>query len=123
MSPTARTLKHLKARGCIADVAERWIAIPGHPGGGKRRDLFGFIDIVCVGAWIEGIQCTSAANAANRVTKIKTECREAATDWLQAGGRISVWGWRKYKKRLDGRYWRPRIVELTLDDLDPDGPD
>lgn len=39
-TPTARTLRYLRAQGYAADVTERWI-----PQARKRRDLWGFCDV------------------------------------------------------------------------------
>ena len=112
-SPTQRTLKACKDQGWIAGVTERYVdAIK------QRFDLFGFIDIVAItDNQTIGIQCTSGSNMANRITKIREECADAARAWLAAGNRIQVWGWKKYKKRVDGRWWQPRIVELTSGEI------
>jgi len=118
VSPTQRTLKQVRESGSTADVVERWIPMPTHPGGGYRRDLFNFIDIIeLTGEGIIGIQSTSGSNFSKRVEKIKTECREAAVEWIKNGGRIQVWGWRELKKKVDRKTWQPRIVELGLEDL------
>lgn len=117
MTPTQRTLKSIRDRGSMADVVERWIPIPNHPAKGLRRDLFNFIDIVELQEdCIVGIQCTASGSSA-RITKIKTECREAAIAWLKGGGRIQVWGWRKLKKKVDRKTWHPKITEIRIEDL------
>ena len=113
MSPTQRTLAALRKEGYIAAVAERWnhhVKI--------RQDLFGFIDVVALGDNILAVQCTSTG-VSTRITKIKSECRDAASAWLKAGGTIQVWGWRKVKVKPGGKAmrWKQRIVEITMDDL------
>ena len=113
-SPTQRTLAELRKRGHIAAVCEFWRAIPGHPAGGVRKDLFGFLDLVAlVDGRIVGIQCTSGANTSARERKIRAECWDNASAWLSCGGRIEVWGWRKLKKKVGNRTWFPRITEVV----------
>ena len=111
-SPTQRTLKRIRDAGATAAVAEYWLRVPNHPGGGVRRDLFGFIDVVALwpGEGTIGIQATSGSNGRARVRKIATECRDNALAWLAQGNRIQVWDWRKLKGK-----WEPRIVEVTVD--------
>ncbi len=114
MSPTARTLNFWRKHGWPIGVVERWVSIPNYPGGGKRYDLFGFIDLVGIrDGQIVGIQATSTANRAARVAKIKMECWPEAKAWLAAGGLIEVWGWRKYKQAENGRWWRHSVLEVT----------
>ena len=114
-SPTQRTLQHFRKAGHMVAVAEYWQAIPKHPAGGVRKDLFGFIDIVAlVDKQIIAIQCTSGTNTSARVKKIQTECQEAAEMWLACGGRIQVWGWRKLTKKVGNQSWFPKVVEVEL---------
>jgi len=118
MSPTERTLKSLLEQGYTAGVVERWIPIPKLPGGGLRKDLFGFGDIVACRDHILLVQCTSGVNVNKRLAKIMDECRDPAKVWLECGGRIEVWGWRELKVKVNRRSWQPRIVSITLEDLD-----
>src|SRR5688572_3071289 len=71
-SPTVLSLRHLREQGAdpIA-VVEHWIPIPGLPGRGKRRDLFGLFDILAIhqGDTI-AIQTTTASNVSARAHKI-----------------------------------------------------
>lgn len=107
MTPTARTLAACRKTGRIAEVVERWI-----PRANKRKDLFGFIDIVVLDGLpgVLGIQCTSGSNVSARVKKIREECWPAAESWLRAENRIEVWGWRKKAGR-----WGVRIVKIEED--------
>lgn len=120
-SPTSRTLDALRAQGMRAEVVERW-----NPHSRTRHDLFSFIDIVAIdqqqGA-IVGIQATAAAVQARR-RKIIEECSEAAHAWLNAGGRIEVWGWRRLKVKRGGKAtrWTPRTIEITAADIDTKTP-
>ena len=78
----------------------------------------GFGDVlVATGESLLLIQATSGSNSAARVRKITTECREAARAWLESGGRIEVWAWRKYAKPVDRRYWRALETPITLADV------
>jgi hypothetical protein len=124
-TPTKRTLDELRHRGAIADVVERWIPSVGEGGAfisyGRRKDLFGFIDIVAIlDRQIVGIQATSdnsGGHGGARVKKIQQECADAARAWLEAGGLISVWAWRKYAKPVERKLWRPIVTPVTLEDL------
>ena len=102
MSPTQRTLAHLRAAGYpLVQVVERW-----NPYAKVRQDLFGIIDVVAVGVDIVGVQATSGSNVSKRVAKL-TE--SAALPVLRkAGVRVLVHGWRKVRGR-----WRPREVDLS----------
>ena len=66
MSPTQRTLRHLRRAGYpLVQVVERW-----NPYAKVRLDLFGIIDVVAVGADIVGVQATSGSNVSARVRKL-----------------------------------------------------
>jgi len=104
--PTERTLKALRKIGYICQVVERWNAFAR-----KRVDLFNFIDIIAIkDDKIVGIQCTSYANHASRKKKILDN--EIAPTWIEAGGEIQVWSWKKriVKKRPK---WEPRVEIIT----------
>jgi hypothetical protein len=93
-SPTQRSLKVLRQRGLLADVVERWI-----PRVNKRKDLYGFIDILAIGEGrIVGVQATSASNMASRISKIANHPNLGAV--RGAGIEIWVYGWRKNSKGL-----------------------
>jgi hypothetical protein len=104
VSPTARTLRDLRADGWTAEVVERWI-----PGANIRSDLFGFVDIVAVrGAETLGVQATSDANVSARVRKIADS--ELVGVVREAGWRLEVWGWRKNEKT---NRWQSRRVDVS----------
>jgi hypothetical protein len=94
VSPTQRSLKHLREQGYRAEVVEKWI-----PGANIRKDLWGFVDIVALrdGETL-GVQSTSGSNVAARVKKIAES--EAVGDVRKAGWRIVCHGWRK----VNGKY-------------------
>jgi len=100
-SPTQRSLEHMRKLGYLCDIVERRV-----PFQFVTKDLFGFIDILCVkGEDIIGVQATSAPNAASRVTKITEH-----ENWplVCKAIRVIVHGWRRNAK---GR-WTLREVEL-----------
>lgn len=104
-TPTRRTLKLCRDHGWTCQVVERW-----NPFAKVRQDLFGFIDLVAMtGTQIVGIQATSGANVAARITKIRENPK--SEEWLRSGGRLFVHGWRKLKS--SGR-WECREIEITL---------
>lgn len=89
VSPTQRSLAEMRHRGYIAAITERW-----NPFARIRQDLFGFVDVLCVGnGETVAVQTTSAANMASRVAKISEA--EALGEIRKAGWRIVVHGWRK----------------------------
>ena len=103
MSPTQRTLRHLRAAGYpLVQVVERW-----NPHAKVRQDLFGIVDVLAVGSDIVGVQATSGSNVAKRVTKL-TES-EALPLLRKAGIRVLVHGWRK---AASGR-WTLREVDVS----------
>lgn len=115
MTPTQRTLKHLRDNGWTAGVVEKWnhhVRI--------RQDLWGFADLVAFrGDEVILVQATAQGVSA-RVNKILSN--ETAKHWSACGHRILVYGWRQLvARRKDGskakrKRWTPRIVEVTFDD-------
>ncbi len=114
VSPTQRAIAHCKKHGYVAAVVERW-----NPYANIRQDMMGFCDLVVLrpdAQDIAAVQVTSGSNVASRVTKIKAEPR--AKVWLECGGVIEVWGYRKLKPRGQKRpTWELRVVPVTLDDF------
>ena len=102
MTPTQRSLKHLRADGWTAAVVERW-----NPHARIRQDLFGFIDILAIrdGETL-AVQTTSASSMAARVKKIENHINLA--DVKRAGWAIHVHGWRKNAKNR----WVLRTEEI-----------
>jgi hypothetical protein len=119
LSPTQRTLKALRDEGRVCGIVERFIAQAGPFG--KRVDLFSFIDIITLCPEykvITGVQSCGQSFSAH-LKKILNECRENAMLWLECGGRIQIYGWRKLLKKRGGKQkiWVPRIKEITLEDF------
>jgi hypothetical protein len=91
----------MRALGYLCGVVEQRV-----PYTHTTRDLFGFIDIVCVkGEDIVGVQTTSGDNVAARITKIVEH-----ENWPLVCNalRVVVQGWRR---NAQGR-WVLREVEL-----------
>ena len=103
MSPTQRTLHHLREVGYpLVEVVERWNAHAR-----VRQDLFGVVDVLAVGSDIVGVQATSGSNVAARVRKLTDS--PALPVLRKAGVRVLVHGWRK---AASGR-WTLREVDLS----------
>jgi len=117
-SPTQRTLKVLRDKGYKAGVVERWLRYAGSFG--KRQDLFGIIDIIAISPdKTRGIQ-VCGSSFAEHYRKLTEEFAQATLDWLNCPYRsLEIWAWRKIKKKRGGKMmvWKPRIVEITLEDL------
>lgn len=102
-SPTQRSLKYMREKNYECEVTERW-----NPFARKRKDLFGFIDVLCLGdsGDIVGVQSTSDSNISARVAKITDSPLVGRV--RKAGIRIVVQGWKKVKGR-----WRVREVDVS----------
>ena len=124
LSPTQRTMAHLRGQGRTCAIAEKWVSIkpPGKPQFGFRKDLFDFIDIVALDPvhGIVGVQCCAGSALSSHMTKIIVDCRENAEAWLQAKGKIEVWAWRKVKLKRHSRAlrWQPRVINITMEFLE-----
>jgi len=102
-SPTQLTLKKWRKAGYNAAVVERW-----NPHARIRQDLFGFVDVLCVGnGETVAIQTTSYKNVASRVRKVE-DMPETVESLRDAGWRIIVEGWHK-----PGHRWLCREVDVS----------
>ena len=114
MTPTQRTLAHLRRAGFVAEIVERWL-----PGANVRKDFLGFGDVLAFHPTDRRfvlVQVTSTGVAARR-KKILTEKATEAEAWLTAGGEIEVHGWRKILDATGNPRWAIRVDTLRLDDL------
>ena len=115
LSSVQRTLRQLRQEGCICGIVEKFNPHVGKFG--MRQDLFGIFDLIVIYPKnICGIQaCTSYFKA----HKKKILYSEIAPEWIKAGGRIELWGWRKVKKVRGGvqMVWRPRKYTFSLNDF------
>jgi len=123
LSATQRTLRELRNQGRIVDVCERWMVNPKHPAGGFRKDLFGFIDLIALDPerGIVAVQSCGQSFAAHLRKITDSECTEFVIEWLKSPSRpkLELWSWRKIKKTRGGKamVWRPRVKEITIEDL------
>ena len=117
ISNTSRTLKYFKDQGIDCDIVERWIPIPNHPGGGKRRDLFGIIDLVALeDSGVIGVQsCGSSFSEHDK----KIMESPMSLKWLECNNRLMLIGWRKVKLKRGGKAmrWQPRTKEYKIEDF------
>ena len=122
LSPTQRTLRAQRQQGRICAIAEKWNQHAGPFG--IRQDLFGWIDVVALDPerGIVGIQSTGQDFAKHLDKLLNSECTTALIEWLKCQGKVELWGWRKIQLKRGGKaqIWRPRVREITLDDLEPD---
>lgn len=110
--PASRSLKYLRKEGWhLVQVVEQWI-----PQARRRRDLFGFADILAVHEdWGHlYVQTTSGSNFLARINKCLEA--EAVKIILQGENRVVVHGWRKLK-RNGRKIWIPRIAEIKIDEF------
>lgn len=116
-SPTQRSLALMRKRGFeLVQVVEHW-----NPHAGIRQDLYGVIDVLCVGnSEVVAIQTTSDTHVRDRVRKLETECVDVRRGGelvesvsvlavlRRAKVRVLVHGWRKRKGR-----WLVQEVDLS----------
>jgi hypothetical protein len=102
MSPTQRTVAHLRAQGYLPAVVEKW-----NPHARIRQDLWGWCDVLAIREGeVLAVQVTSSGVSA-RVRKIAES--ETVAVVRKAGIRIEVHGW---TKRANGRY-ALRVADLS----------
>ena len=121
-SPTARTLARCEKLGLRAGIVERYrsFVVGRAPTGetlsrgGKKSDLFGFIDVLAFGDGATyAIQTTVTGSASKRRDKIEAECADALAEVLRAGWLVEVWGWAKRGAVGKRKLWtlkRERLV-------------
>lgn len=107
----------MREQGRLCDIVERFNRYAGPHG--IRQDAFGFIDILALDPerGIVGIQSCGHAFT-EHLNKITEERAENVTEWLKAGGKLELWGWRKVKIKRGGKAmrWKPRICDFWLDE-------
>lgn len=108
-SPTQRSLKLMRERGYHCEITEHW-----NPFAKIRKDLFGFVDILCMkGDCLVAVQTTSGENVTKRLAKI--QALQAAELWLESPHRkITIHGWKKSGPRGGVKKWVCLEVELEL---------
>jgi len=109
---TQKTLKACRDKGRTCGIVERFISQAGPFG--RRVDLFNFIDIICISKeGIIAIQSTGpSGHSAHRKTILENE---NVPKWLEAGGKIELWSWRKLLVRRGGKAktWQPKVEHIT----------
>ena len=91
LTPTQRSIAHLKELGYRVDVVERW-----NPFARIRQDLWGWCDLLCLRKGeVLAVQVT-ASGVSERIKKIMASNTLALV--RDAGVRIEVHGWRKNSK-------------------------
>ncbi len=116
ISPTQRTMKKLKEEGWRPGIVERFIGPLN-----IRVDLFHIIDIIAIQPGnILGVQ-SCGQSFSEHYRKLTEEHPDACWDWLQAGGQLELWGWRKLKVKRGGKamVWTPRVHVFTYADFAP----
>lgn len=111
MTPTQRSLAHLRALGYTVAITEHWNMYAK-----IRQDLFGFGDLLAFRPGQPGsvlVQTTSGTNHAARRTKILQN--EVARDWLKAGNWILLQSWRKGGAVGKRKVWTEKSEYLSLD--------
>jgi hypothetical protein len=123
ISNTSRTLEYIRSQGWIADKVEQFNRYAGEFG--KRKDMFGFADIVAMGEGkIIAIQsCGQAFSEHERKILDDEEVAAKALKWMECGGRLLLIGWRKLKLHKGGKAmrWTPRIREFQREDFISEG--
>ena len=126
MTPTQSVLKHYRQQGFTAEVVEKWIPVSEtiHPepgkrnwgkGGGFRKDLFGFGDILIMnsGKKITAlVQACTRGDMANRKNKILTE--KKAVEWLACGNKIYLCGLAKREHKGKRVYYELVEEEIRI---------
>lgn len=93
---------YAKRQGWEPDITEHWL-IPGR----KKKDLYGFIDmLVLTPTNILGVQITTKQNVNARIKKIQAS--PIYPKWRQSGGLLEVWGW----YRDNNNIWQLQITKL-----------
>ena len=94
ISPTQRSLKHLRSMGYTVAITEKW-----NPHARIRQDMFGFVDLLAIR---EGetlaVQTTSGSNISAR--RMKIIAHENLSAVLLANWHVVIHGWRKNSKNI-----------------------
>jgi hypothetical protein len=107
MSPTVRSLQHLRELGYRPAVVEKTI-----PRTYIKQDCFG-ADLIALkpGSPVLAIQTTTGSNHAARKKKLETE---GFIDlWTSAGAVLEIWSWEQQGPRGQRKTWTLRREALT----------
>jgi len=93
MTPSQRSIKHLREKGYVVANVESYNAFTK-----RKHDLYGCIDLLAIGnGETLAVQVTSKPNMKARINKI--EDSEALPEMLRSNWRVIVHGWHKVKNR------------------------
>ena len=122
----AMTMKYLREKlDYRVEVVERYMPYHGAEArGGFRRDMFNFADLVAMKhkIGIVAVQVTGQTGHSEHKRKILNT--EDARYWLECGGRIMLWSWKKVpfvkKDGTTGKSlrWKPRMEEIKIEMFD-----
>lgn len=104
------SLKKIRAEGYLCEIVEKTI-----PRCFIKKDLFGFIDLLCIkGGEVLAVQTTTGSHSSSRVKKILEHQNYPLVKAL--GWRIVVHGWRpiieKCKNGNKKKVWRCKEINL-----------
>lgn len=112
-SPTQRSLAKLRKDGWpLVQVVEQWV-----PGANIRRDLWQFIDVICLRRdSLLAVQTTTGSNLQARMDKIAL--LPSVVHWLdtKTDRRLFLHGWSKRGARGKRKLWTCREVEVVLNE-------
>ena len=112
---SARATKVLKADGWLVARTEQWVPAAG---GGFRRDLWGWMDLMAIrnGSCV-GIQACAMTDRAKHFRKMEESPRiiEAISQWVRCPGhRAEMWSFRMVKVKRGGK---AQVWSHEVDDL------
>lgn len=86
----------------------------------KSVDLFHIIDILALDGGFLGLQICGS-DWSQHVRKMTINYRDNTIAWIEAGGRIELWGWRKLLKKRGGKLkvWAPRVADVLIINGEP----
>jgi len=111
VSATQKSLKKLRGEGYLCEIVEKTI-----PKCFIKKDLFGFIDLLCIkGSEVLAVQTTANLSNANaRVKKIQEH--ENYPKVTALGWKIVVHGWRQLQEKCKNgnikKVWVCKEIEL-----------
>ena len=99
-----RAMKLSRQNGWLCAKTEQWIAAPHMPGGGVRRDLFGWMDLIVLkDNQIVGVQACAMSGRASHFNKLREPAvAEAIAEWIAHGGGAELWAFSKRKVKRGG---------------------
>jgi len=114
-STTQRSLKLARDLGWHVEVVEKWIVIPGIPGGGKRRDLYGAVDIMGIRQGYAGTFGIQSCAGQGALAKHKVTALESKPLVLYAStNRFEIWSWDKRGPRGKRKVYTVKRWRLHL---------